>query len=85
MPEAFAVLVVFVVAIMAWIGAWLQARDPANYNPRQESERLVVQAAWLEQRVELARRENWDSQMIANLESELESARRESRRIASRT
>lgn len=77
MPEAFAVLAVFVVAIAAWIGAWAQARDPANYNARQEGERLQTQAAWLEQRVELARRENWDDDMIANLEAEREVIRRQ--------
>jgi hypothetical protein len=85
MPEAFAVLVVFFVAIAAWIGAWAQARNPANYNARQESERLVAQAAWLEQRIALARRESWDGDMIANLEAELEIARRQSRHLALRS
>jgi hypothetical protein len=32
MPEAFAVLVVFVICIAAWLGAMLTARDPARRN-----------------------------------------------------
>ena len=59
MPEALAVAVVFVVALAAWIGAAVTARDPANRNVAQDCERLAHHALWLEQRIEVARRENW--------------------------
>lgn len=77
MPEALAVLAVFVVAIAAWFGAWVQARDPAHQNVRDETERLQVQIRWLEQRLDLARRENWSGDMIACLQDEIESTSRQ--------
>jgi hypothetical protein len=71
MPEALAVLVVFVVTLVAWAGAWMHARDPANTNAREEVERLRHHAAWLEQRIDVAQREKWDGEMIDNLSAEL--------------
>lgn len=82
MPEAFAVFAVFAVILVAWVGAWMQARNPASHNAHQEAERLQHHAVWLEQRVELARRENWDGPMIASLEDELTTTRREWQRLA---
>lgn len=71
MPEALAVVAVVVVTIVAWVGAWMHARNPANHNPRAELERLRHQEVWLRQRIDLAQREGWSGEMVANLEQEL--------------
>lgn len=71
MPEAFAVLGVLVVAVAAWLGAFIRARDPALQNPAEDLQRMRQHADWLEQRLHLARRERWDETMIASLETEL--------------
>jgi len=71
MPEALVVLAVFVVTIAAWLGAWMHARNPANYNVRLEIERLKQQAAWLEERLDVACRERWATDMIASISDEL--------------
>ena len=72
MPEALAVLAVLVVAVVAWVGAWMQARDPAQQNPHEDFAQAQQQAAWLEQRLEVARRENWERHLVASLSEELE-------------
>ena len=77
MPEAFAVLAVVVVAIAAWIGAWMQARNPANHDSRQEQVRLQHHYAWLQERLEVARRENWGGEMVGGLADELEATARQ--------
>ena len=74
MPEALAVLAVFVVAVVAWFGAWMQAGNPANQNVHDETQRLQLHVRWLEQRLDLARRENWDREMNARLAAEIEIA-----------
>lgn len=71
MPEALAIVAVFVVVVIAWVGAWMQARDPASQNPVEDLQRLRVHAAWLEQRLHVARRENWGDAMVASLTEEL--------------
>ncbi len=71
MPEALAVVAVLVVAVVAWLGAWLHARDPANYNARAEAERLRHHSVWLQERLELAQRERWSEEMVSNLADEL--------------
>lgn len=77
MPEALAVFAVFTVAVVAWIGAWAQARDPRSYKPVEEAARLRQQMAWLEARLDLAERERWSADMIATLEAELNATLRE--------
>lgn len=77
MPEALAVVAVFVVAVVAWLGAWLHARDPANTNAGAEMERLRHHAVWLQQRLEVARREGWGEEMVTNLADELNSTARQ--------
>ena len=72
MPEALAVLVVFVVAVLAWIGAWVRARDPASYNAHEETQRLRHHVVWLQQRIELAEKEKWGQEMLDSLADELE-------------
>ena len=70
MPEALAIVAVAAVVVVAFIGAWLQERNPARQDARADLERLRQHAAWLEQRLEIAGRENWDDSMIASLAAE---------------
>ncbi len=72
MPEALVVLAVFVVAVVAWMGAWMHARDPAQQNPREDFAQAQQHAMWLEQRLEVARRERWEHHMVVSLTNELE-------------
>jgi hypothetical protein len=71
MPEAFAVLVVFVICVAAWLGAMLTARNPARQNATEDLATLRQQHAWLRRRLKVAREENWDEQMLGNLEADL--------------
>jgi Tfp pilus assembly protein PilV len=71
MPEALVVLVVFSVAVLAWFGAWQHARNPANHRAADERVRLQQNLRWLEERLAVARRENWDESMIAGITTEL--------------
>ena len=71
MPEALAVVAVAVVTIVAWFGAWMHTRNPANYKPHDEIARLRQRAVWIQQRLEVAQRERWGSDMIATLLDEL--------------
>ncbi len=74
MPEALVVLGVLAVALFSWLGAWLHTRNPANTNPADEAARLREHVAWLEQRLEVARRENWGGEMISGIATELNTA-----------
>ena len=71
MPEALAVVAVFVVTVVAWLGAWLNARNPAGYQARDEIARLQHHASWLEQRLVIAQREKWGGDMIEAISAEL--------------
>jgi hypothetical protein len=71
MPEALAIAAVFAVAVAACVGAWLHSRDPANQNTANEVVRLRQQQVWLEQRLLLAQREKWGSEMIDSITGEL--------------
>lgn len=84
MPEALVVLGVLVVALVAWFGAWLHARNPANYNPEEEAARLRDHAAWLQHRLEVARRENWGHEMVAGITEELGATSRQLAQISGR-
>jgi hypothetical protein len=70
MPEAFAIIAVAAVVAAAFIGAWLQERNPAHQNAQADLERLRQHASWLEQRLAIAEREKWGDAMIGNLSSE---------------
>ena len=72
MPEALAIVAVFAIAAGVYCYAWLQARNPALQNSEQDEARLRHQATWLQDRLRLAQRENWDAAMIATLRSDLE-------------
>lgn len=67
MPEVFAVLLVFVVAVFVYVMMWLQSRDPAHYKPEVEMRRMQQQGRWLEERLALAHRENWDAGLVAGI------------------
>jgi hypothetical protein len=85
MPEAFAVLVVFVISVAAYLGALSTARDPSRQNVAEDLATLRQQHAWLQQRLDLARRENWGEEMVGNLEVKLvETTRQIARREATR-
>jgi hypothetical protein len=71
MPEAFAVLAVFVVCVTAYLAALIRSRDPSLHNAADELARLRHHEAWLRQRLELAERERWGADMIAGLADEL--------------
>ena len=75
MPEAFAVLFVFTVATISYVASKIHARNPAMWNARNELIRLRVQCASLEQRLLLARREQWDEEMRASIAQQLRSSR----------
>lgn len=71
MPEAFAVLLVIVVCIAAYVAALLNARDPAQRNVREDLAALRQHRMWLQQRLDTAQRENWGDDMVENIAAEL--------------
>ena len=71
MPEALAIVFVFVVAGSAYIGARLNAANPRLHNAHTERERLRTYRIWLQARLELADREKWEPDMRARLAEEL--------------
>ncbi len=71
MPEAFACLFVFVVCVAAYVGAMITSRDPARQNVAQDLATLRQHRAWLEQRLEVAQRENWGPDMVDGIAAEL--------------
>lgn len=71
MPEALALFFVFVVAVASYVGAKIHAANPANYSRPAEISRLKERQSWLQSRLRLARREDWDREMIARLTDEL--------------
>ena len=77
MPEAFAVLLVFFVSLGVYVFAWMRTRDPANQKPSEEVERLQMQRAWLEERLQLADGEGWGAEMRASLRDQLAENARE--------
>ncbi len=70
MPEAFAVVAVFVIALVIYFAMWMQTRDPALNKPHEELARLQHQVTWLEDRLARARHEQWGEHMIAPLADE---------------
>lgn len=72
MPEAIAVVGVFVVCCFIYVIAKLQARDPELRKPSVVLEQLAQQQAWLEERLRQAERENWSGEMKKPIADELE-------------
>lgn len=85
MPEALAIVVVFFVAVGVYISAWLQARNPAQHDPRQELARLKAHEAWLRERLQVAREENWANDMVAGLADELAVTSAQCARVGARS
>lgn len=71
MPEAFAVVAVFVIAIAVCVIAWFKSRDKSGIDPRAELERLQHHELWLKQRLEVAQKENWGADMVAAISADL--------------
>lgn len=71
MPAGLILFVVFVIVLVASFAAWRSERNPANHRAREELQRMRNHAAWLEQRLDTARQEHWDSAMIVNLSNQL--------------
>ena len=73
MPATFIVLPALAIGVVAWLAAWWFTRK-AKPNPRDELRRLRNHAAWLEQRLDIARQEHWDCRMIVILSDQLGTA-----------
>lgn len=71
MHPIFILFVASVIALVSGMAAWWYVERPANYHPRNELMRLRNHAAWLEQRLDLARRERWGHDMIVSLSEQL--------------
>lgn len=77
MPEAFAIIAVFAISVAAYVNGLLKARDPSLRTPAREVQRLQRQAAWLEERLDQARREKWGTIMAERISGELGETLRE--------
>ena len=74
MPAAtFILLLAVVIGVIAWLAAWWYTRKSGN-NTSDEIQRLRNHAAWLEQRLDVARRERWDREMILSISDQLGTA-----------
>ena len=73
MPATFILLPALVIGLAAWIAAWWFTRRDQRA-PREEIVRLKNHAVWLEQRLDTARRERWDRDMIVSLSDQLGAA-----------
>lgn len=87
MPVTLFLVPGLLIALIAWIAAWRYTHTIERDGPRDHLQRLRNHAAWLEQRLDVARREKWDRAMILDLShqlgvvcEELSRARRETRR-----
>ncbi|MEO6004542.1 MAG: hypothetical protein ABIZ04_13640 [Opitutus sp.] len=81
MPEALVIFAVFAVAVAVFVGGWVQARDPANFNAQRELIRSREQHRLLQERLHRAQRENWSAEMIATVSSQLEDTAAEIERL----
>lgn len=74
MPATLILLPALALALVAWLGAWWYTRDAAKHGARNELQRMWNHAAWLEQRLDTARRERWDHEMIVSVSNQLSAA-----------
>lgn len=74
--EAVVILVVPLIALIIIGGAVLQ---PRHKDLVEERSRLDQRIAWLESRLTHARQSNWDEDMIARINEQLDEAQREMR------
>jgi hypothetical protein len=73
--EAFAIVIVFVVAAGVYVGARFGAHA-AVQSPAQELARLHAYRAALREKLARGRRENWDAVMMAQVADKLGEAER---------
>jgi hypothetical protein len=73
MPLPLILLLAVIVGAFAWLGAWWNSRRRPETR-RAEIQRLNNHALWLEQRLDVARRERWDPEMIKSLSTQLGAA-----------
>lgn len=66
-------LFVVTVGAASYLGARLYAANPANHNAERNLARLKLQRSWLLERLQQARRENWDAGMVAQITDQLAS------------
>jgi hypothetical protein len=85
MPEALAVLLVFVVAVSSYVAARVQTGNPANADPAADLQRLHQHRAWLDERLRQAQRENWDQAMLARLSEQIQNVEAEIAKSSSAT
>jgi hypothetical protein len=64
-------VLVFAVCAFVYVATWIQMRRPSTLNVRDELQRLQAQETWLHERLQRARREQWDDAMIVGLVDEL--------------
>jgi hypothetical protein len=70
MQAALILLVAFTIGLLSWLVAWRYTRHPRQRR-QDEFIRARNQALWLEQRLDMARRERWDHAMIVQLSAQL--------------
>ena len=73
MSATLILLPAVVIGVIAWLAAWWYTRTSVG-SPRDELQRLRDHAAWLEQRLDIARQERWDRAMIVGLSDQLGTA-----------
>lgn len=81
MPEALAVMFVFLVAVIIYVVARVQAAH-APRDPQRERIHLEQHHAWLVERQRAAERGQWDDGMKAQLAEQLAENRRKIHEVA---
>jgi hypothetical protein len=66
MIEALAILVVFLTAALIYLGAQMQAQS-ARRDPVAELARLRESLVWHDERLRLAKENQWDAEMISRI------------------
>jgi hypothetical protein len=74
MPASFIIVPAVLIGLIAWMAAWWYTRTSKRDGPRDELQRLRNHACWLEQRLDIARQERWDAEMIISLSDQLGTA-----------
>lgn len=76
--EIFVIIIPPIIALLIGAMAYFA---PRPRDPVAERARLAERIAWLEDRLTHARAGKWDEQMMANLNDQMETARREQRKL----
>jgi hypothetical protein len=70
MVETFTITSILAVIGVFALRAFFKAREAARRNSPEEIRRLRTQSEWLAHRLDVAQRENWSQDMIANMTRE---------------